>query len=73
MAGDHEALIRERAHEIWLSEGRPEGKHLEHWERAAREVDQTSVPGNPPVDIGAVIGDGCPTVGVPPETRPRGH
>jgi hypothetical protein len=30
--------IRARAYEIWEDEGRPEGKHLEHWGRAKDEV-----------------------------------
>ena len=40
--GDHMTLeerIRMRAHRIWEEEGKPEGKHHEHWERARREVD----------------------------------
>jgi len=30
--------IRKRAHRIWEEEGRPHGKHDEHWQRAASEV-----------------------------------
>jgi DUF2934 family protein len=30
--------IRARAYAIWEDEGRPEGKHLEHWGRAKDEV-----------------------------------
>ena len=33
-----EARIRERAYQIWEREGRPDGKHLEHWRRAEQEV-----------------------------------
>jgi hypothetical protein len=29
-----EQQIRECAYAIWENEGRPHGKHLEHWERA---------------------------------------
>ncbi len=36
---DLEDRIREWAHRIWEEEGRPEGKHREHWERARREID----------------------------------
>lgn len=35
---DHEAKIRARAHEIWESENRPEGRHGEHWDQANREL-----------------------------------
>ena len=29
-----EQRIRERAFQIWISEGQPEGRHKEHWELA---------------------------------------
>ena len=35
---DNEQLIRERAHEIWIEEGRPDGKDREHWQRACKEI-----------------------------------
>ncbi|RUV70509.1 DUF2934 domain-containing protein [Mesorhizobium sp. M5C.F.Cr.IN.023.01.1.1] len=31
--------IRQRAHEIWEREGRPDGREQEHWERATKEID----------------------------------
>lgn len=34
-----ERKIRVRAHQIWEEEDCPDGRDLEHWERAAREVD----------------------------------
>ena len=33
-----EHAIRERAHEIWLEEGMPEGREIEHWLRARRDL-----------------------------------
>ncbi len=30
--------IRQRAHELWEQEGRPEGRQNEHWARACREI-----------------------------------
>ena len=33
-------FIRERAYRIWLDEGRPEGKSLEHWDRAKRQIEE---------------------------------
>ncbi len=41
--------IRERAYEIWEQEGRPEGRHAEHWERACRDCGQP----NPNPDVRA--------------------
>ena len=38
MAGVDDERIRARAHEIWESEGRPEGRDREHWEQAFREM-----------------------------------
>jgi hypothetical protein len=37
---DREERIRQRAHEIWEQEGRPEGQAQTHWERAAQELDR---------------------------------
>jgi hypothetical protein len=37
---DLEEMIRQRAHEIWEQEGRPHGRHEEHWQRAAGEITQ---------------------------------
>ena len=34
---EDEERIRQRAHEIWEAEGRPEGKDKEHWKQAERE------------------------------------
>ena len=31
-----ERRVWERAYAIWEKEGRPHGKHVEHWERAKR-------------------------------------
>ena len=32
--------IRIRAYEIWQREGRPEGRHEQHWVEATREIDE---------------------------------
>ena len=42
---DRENEIRERAYAIWEHEGKPEGKHLEHWERAEKQIDGEFAPG----------------------------
>jgi hypothetical protein len=39
--------IKARAYAIWEEEGRPEGKHLEHWSRAAQEFDGSPAPAAP--------------------------
>ena len=48
---DREDRVRQRAHEIWEAEGRPEGRDQEHWERASREIASEASeisPGNAP-------------------------
>lgn len=37
---DEEDRIRARAYAIWEEEGWPDGRHLEHWERACREIER---------------------------------
>jgi hypothetical protein len=34
-----EQIIRERSYDIWVREGRPEGKTAEHWSRAQMELE----------------------------------
>jgi hypothetical protein len=48
--GDREDRIRQRAHEIWEREGRPEGQAESHWHRAAQDLDREQAdlqPGRP--------------------------
>ncbi|WP_353646140.1 DUF2934 domain-containing protein [Mesorhizobium sp. WSM2239] len=47
MAGDREARIRARAHEIWEREGRPVGEEKLHWEQASREIDREEAESSP--------------------------
>ena len=35
---DEERAIRERAYFLWEAEGQPQGRALDHWERAAEEM-----------------------------------
>lgn len=38
---DHEQKQRERAYKIWEDEGRPENRHLDHWQRAEEQHEAT--------------------------------
>ncbi len=44
-----EHRIRQRAYEIWVEEGRPEGREAKHWARACQQVaaerGQAAAPG----------------------------
>ncbi len=39
MMSDKEQQQRERAYQIWEEEGRPDGAHEDHWNRAAQTED----------------------------------
>jgi hypothetical protein len=36
---DREMRVRERAHQLWEQEGRPDGRDFDHWQRASHEID----------------------------------
>ena len=38
MTIDNEGKVRERAYYIWEREGRPQGRELQHWQAALREL-----------------------------------
>lgn len=38
MATETEQAVKARAYELWEREGRPEGRHAEHWTQAEREL-----------------------------------
>ena len=48
MTDDRQERIRQRAHEIWEQAGRPEGSHMEHWDRATAEIDAAAKPTKAP-------------------------
>ena len=48
---DHDERIRQRAHEIWEEEGRPEGREYSHWLRARAEIHDDDGDAPVPADI----------------------
>jgi hypothetical protein len=40
MSESAEDRIRRRAYAIWEREGRPDGRHVEHWFLAQREIER---------------------------------
>lgn len=38
--GEYEQRVRERAHEIWVREGQPDGRAEDHWALAREEVSE---------------------------------
>lgn len=59
MDQDHQERIRQRAHEIWESEGRPEGRDANHWAQAEQELRDQS--GGEQSDEGLQAGDNSQT------------
>lgn len=39
MSDDRQHRIRQRAHQIWESQGRQHGADRDHWDQATREID----------------------------------
>jgi hypothetical protein len=50
---DKEERIRARAHEIWESEGKPEGQEAVHWDRAELEIMREDAKPDAPPPEGA--------------------
>jgi hypothetical protein len=38
MADELEDRVRERAYRLWEQEGRPQGRHEDHWHQASQQV-----------------------------------
>ncbi|MCD2324304.1 DUF2934 domain-containing protein [Sphingomonas sp. IC-56] len=53
MSDDREHKVRERAYALWETEGRPSGRHEEHWHRANSEFPEASSPAQAPVPTAA--------------------
>lgn len=49
-----EELIRSRAYQFWLEEGRPEGRAHIHWQRAVESLTADTIPDITPVAAPAV-------------------
>jgi DUF2934 family protein len=43
MTNEHEQRIRELAHHIWESEGRPQGEEVRHWHMAERLIEASDL------------------------------
>lgn len=48
---DKSEWTRRRAHELWESEGRPEGRHDDHWHQAEQEAALDQEQGFDPADV----------------------
>jgi hypothetical protein len=61
-----EEELRERAYALWEKDGRPDGRHDDHWHRAHEELSQDIVD-----DLGAgtIEPDGQPAAGAAVESN----
>ncbi len=50
---DRDALIRQRAYQLWEKSGRPDGKAEEHWEEARRQIDAEQASSKPGKEAGS--------------------
>ena len=53
-ASDWQERIRQRAQAIWEREGRPEGRHEDHWREAEKEIaaeDSDAAPARPKTTV----------------------
>jgi hypothetical protein len=61
-----EERIRDRAYALWEQEGRPQGREREHWEQAAREVQDGGAAASSATDVrqqpGPAQAEGRPSV-----------
>lgn len=65
-----EKNLRERAYTIWEQDGRPDGRHADHWNRAHDELSQDVVD---QLGEGTIEPDGQPAAGpAVEETRDEG-
>lgn len=64
MSDDREQRVKERAYQLWESEGRPSGRQDEHWGQARREIEEE--------DQGRASAEDRPAIGMKrPGTRRR--
>jgi hypothetical protein len=62
---DREEHIRRRAYEIWEREGRPDGRHLDHWHLAASQIEEEE-------GGTAAAQSAAPTAGISSSLQPSG-
>jgi hypothetical protein len=68
METDRQRAIETAAHRIWEEDGRPHGRHEDHWAQAVAEVDGADKP--KPRKAAAKPGDAKPTAaGAKPATK----
>jgi len=54
MSDDRQHRIRQRAHAIWESHGRPHGHDRDHWDLATQEIDAEDAKAKKPARAAAV-------------------
>ncbi len=70
MPSDQHARIRERAHKIWLEEGQLDGRDVEHWHRAEREIAAEDEPAEAKTPKRAAAKNGADKAEKTPAAKP---
>jgi hypothetical protein len=75
MDTDREDDIRRRAHDLWVKEGSPEGRHLDHWDEATRQIDAEvaggSAPSSDEENLETGLEDSFPASDPPAQAAPK--
>jgi hypothetical protein len=55
LSAAEEQTVRQRAYAIWEAEGRPEGRHAEHWQMALSEFERENKAPNTAKVVGSPL------------------
>jgi Protein of unknown function (DUF2934) len=70
LSTEAEQKVRDRAHAIWEAEGRPEGRHLEHWQQALSEFErEKAAVASPAKVVGSPVVTGVEAAAPEPEKK----
>jgi hypothetical protein len=64
---DPKQAVQHRAYAIWEDEGRPDGRHLEHWQQALTQIEREKEAPQTPAD--AAPGGAVPANAIPARTK----
>jgi hypothetical protein len=66
---DPKQVVERRAYAIWENEGRPDGRHLEHWQQALTQIEGEKEAPQTPAD--AAPGGAVPANAIPARVKKK--
>lgn len=69
MSDDRQHRIRQRAHAIWESHGRPHGHDRDHWDQATREIEAEEAKARKPMRAATVSKPKAPAKAKAPASK----